>query len=161
AIAMANPDAQLEAIDLSQEALDLARENIIAHKLESRIRLHQGDLLSAWDGPQPQLIVSNPPYIPQPSLLHLQAEVQQDPMQALDGGPDGLDVARRLIVQSERILAPEGVLLMELGEKQPAQLRMEFPQFTIKEHADLSGVRRFAECRKTEAPSSGTEAAMV
>ena len=118
------PQAEVTATDLSEEALQVAREN--AERLTAGgIRFLQGDLFEAFSDFQSpgsglfNLIVSNPPYIPAKVIDGLMPDVKDfEPRLALDGGTDGLDIYRRLIPQAAVHLAPGGILLMEIGHDQ-------------------------------------------
>ncbi|MBR2576134.1 MAG: peptide chain release factor N(5)-glutamine methyltransferase [Firmicutes bacterium] len=121
------PQAEVTATDLSEEALQVARENAgrILGESEDSIRFLQGDLFEAFSDFQSpgsglfNLIVSNPPYIPAKVIDGLMPDVKDyEPRLALDGGADGLDIYRRLIPQAAEDLAPGGVLLLEIGHDQ-------------------------------------------
>jgi release factor glutamine methyltransferase len=127
-VAVQVPAASLVALDLSAEALDLARRNAAHHQLGSRICFVGGDGFAALppDGGF-DLIVSNPPYIPSPEIPRLQPEVRDfDPHLALDGGPDGLGFYRRLAQEAPAWLLPAGRLMVELGDDQAAAVTHEF-----------------------------------
>jgi len=111
------PDCDVIAIDCSHEALALAAENATFLDLASRVTFQTGNLLSDVNGPF-DLIVANLPYIPAGEIPGLAREVQHDPVLALDGGADGLDLIRRLIVQAPEKLAPGGILALEIGHDQ-------------------------------------------
>jgi len=113
-IALELPSATLHATDLSPDALALAAENAARHALTDRIVFHQADLLPP-DGTRFDLIIANLPYIPAEEIASLSPEVRHDPASALDGGPDGLDLVRRLIETAPDRLAPGGALLLEIG----------------------------------------------
>jgi ribosomal protein L3 glutamine methyltransferase len=115
-LAHAYPDARVEAVDLSPEALAVARRNVADHRLGDRIHLHEGDLFAPLgdEGPY-DLIVANPPYEPTGHLDQLPPEFSREPRIALDGGPDGLDVVLRLLAEAPRHLAPGGLLAVEVG----------------------------------------------
>jgi release factor glutamine methyltransferase len=113
-IALELPSATLHATDLSPDALVLAAENAARHALTDRIVFHQADLLPP-DGTRFDLIIANLPYIPAEEIASLSPEVRHDPASALDGGPDGLDLVRRLIETAPDRLAPGGALLLEIG----------------------------------------------
>ena len=121
ALAVNCPNAVVTAIDLSPPALDIARANADKHKIGDRIRWLCGDLFAPLaTGEVFDLIVSNPPYIASAEIETLSADVRlHEPRSALDGGPDGLDVIRRLIADAPRYLAPEGKLLIEISGEQP------------------------------------------
>jgi release factor glutamine methyltransferase len=118
ALALQAPGAQIHAVEISGDALALARENAGRHKVSSHIQFHQGDLFSAVPpGLRCDLIVSNPPYIPGARIDTLEAEVRQyEPRTALDGGPDGLDFYRRISAQARTFLQREGRLMLELDQ---------------------------------------------
>lgn len=149
-IALENPDVQVVALDISQDALDLAVENATLHHVHDKIEFKKSNLLSDLDPLERyDLIVSNPPYIPQKMLSDLQPEVQKDPMLALNGGEDGLDLVRKLLQQIPAVLNPEGLALMELGEQQIELLQQEWDQGLWPSwqrfvgQNDLQGVERF------------------
>lgn len=109
----AYPDAVITLSDLSADALAVSAEN--SRRLNLEVGLHQGDLLEGFTHSSFDLIVCNPPYIPSVDCEVLQPEVLFEPRMALDGGSDGLDFYRRLVVSAASVLAPDGSLLMELG----------------------------------------------
>jgi len=117
--------AEVYAVDISPEALALARRNAARHGLAERIRFLQGDGFAALpQGTRFDLIISNPPYIPSGDIASLPPEVRDyDPHRALDGGPDGLDHGRRLAAESARFLKPHGRLMLEFGDGQAERLR--------------------------------------
>lgn len=119
------PKARVAAIDISPEALNVARGNAERHKLTDRIEFLEGDLLAPLaDAPPFDAIVSNPPYIPSADVATLEPGVRDhEPALALDGGPDGLDVVRRLIRQAAPLLKPGGHLILEIGTAQEAPVR--------------------------------------
>lgn len=122
-LALERPELRVTAIDRSAPALDLASENAGLHDVTSRVHLVEGDLLSAL-APEPaaDLIVANLPYIPTTQLAGLAAEVRRDPVSALDGGPDGLRLIRRLIRDAPSCLRPGGFLALEIGAGQAADV---------------------------------------
>ncbi len=142
ALAAARPDARVSASDVSAGALALARENAGANGLE--VAFLRSDLLEGVGG-RYDLIVSNPPYLPDADRQDAQPEVRHDPDLALYSGPDGLTLARRLVLQAPGHLAAGGRLLLELdprnvdvlaGEMRPAGWAAEV-------EVDLAGQRRF------------------
>ena len=105
--------ARVAAVDVSAPALEVARRNAIRHSAD--VHFITGDLLSAVSGPF-EVVTANLPYIPDGDIPELQREVRDhDPRLALAGGPDGLDVYRRLLSDVSRVLAPDGVLFCEIG----------------------------------------------
>lgn len=119
------PKARVTAIDISPKALEVARKNAERHELTDRIEFVQGDLLAPLaDAPPLDAILSNPPYIPTDDVATLDPGVRDhEPALALDGGPDGLEVVRRLIRQAAPLLKPGGHLILEIGTAQEAPVR--------------------------------------
>ena len=109
------PQAQVDAVDLSADALALAAENVADHELTDRVHLHEGDLFAPVKGRQYDLILSNPPYVPEETMRRLPAEYRHEPRMALAAGGDGMDVVRRLLQQARTHLRPGGLLLVEIG----------------------------------------------
>src|ERR1019366_7487150 len=125
ALACKCPAAEVYAVDISPEALALARENAARHGVAERIRFLHGDgFAAAPEGAQFDLIISNPPYIPTGEIASLEPEVRDyDPHRALDGGADGLDYGRRLAAGCAPLLKPQGRVMMEFGDGQAEGLR--------------------------------------
>jgi release factor glutamine methyltransferase len=127
AIALASkcPAAEVYAIDISPEALALARLNAARHGVAERVRFLQGDGFAAVpEGTRFDLVISNPPYIPGGEIASLQPEVRDyDPHRALDGGMDGLDYGRRLAAECAPFLKPHGLVMLEFGDGQAEGLR--------------------------------------
>jgi len=122
------PAAEIHALDILPEAVELARENARLNQLDARLRFHTGNGFEALpDGLAFDLIVSNPPYIPSQEIESLQPEVRDhDPRVALDGGLDGLDFYRRLAVEAGARLRDGGRLMLEFGDGQAEQLHRIF-----------------------------------
>ena len=135
------PSAKIYAVDISEPALDVAAYNIRGHSVTDRIRLGHGDLLDPVPEPV-DVIVANLPYIPTGRIPTLQPEVQQEPVIALDGGPDGLDLVRRLLAQAPEKLKTPGIILMELDPEQfpsaEESARQHFPDAEISAEQDLT-----------------------
>lgn len=118
------PKARLVAVDISPEALAVARENAKRLGFAERVEFRQGDLLVPVGELRPDLIVSNPPYIPTADLAGLEPGVRDhEPNLALDGGPDGLRLIDRLAREAFPLLAPGGKLLVEIGVGQETGAR--------------------------------------
>lgn len=132
AVACACPELRVLAVDISPGALAVAARNRARHQLQERIELVRGDLLQplldAGEVLEPDLVTANLPYIPSREIPALAMEVRQEPVVALDGGGDGLDLYRRLIPQAKRILAGGGGLLLEIGWNQGAAVRRLFSE---------------------------------
>ena len=135
------PAARIYAVDISEPALDVAAYNIRGHSVHDRVRLGHGDLLEPLPEPV-DLIVANLPYIPTARIPTLQPEVQQEPQLALDGGPDGLDLVRRLLAQAPEKLNSPGIILLELDPEQfpaaEALALQRFPDAEITAEQDLT-----------------------
>ncbi|MGH8666482.1 MAG: 50S ribosomal protein L3 N(5)-glutamine methyltransferase, partial [Burkholderiales bacterium] len=118
--ALALPRAHIDAVDVSAEALEVARENVGDYALDSRIELIQGDLFAALKRRRYDLIVANPPYVRSAVMSQLPPEYRHEPALALAGGEDGLDVVRRILAGAHAHLRPHGLLVMEVGHARPA-----------------------------------------
>ncbi|KQP19127.1 50S ribosomal protein L3 N(5)-glutamine methyltransferase [Pseudorhodoferax sp. Leaf265] len=116
--AMAWPDVQVEAADLSPDALAVARINVDKHALADRITLIESDGLAGVSGPF-DLVLCNPPYVNSASMAALPAEYQAEPTLALAGGKDGMDFVRRLLQELSAKMAPFAVLVLEIGNERP------------------------------------------
>lgn len=114
--AMAWPEVQVDAIDLSADALAVARINVDRHGLADRIRLLQGDGLSPAEGAY-DLILCNPPYVNSASMQALPLEYQAEPALALAGGNDGMDFIRQMLDKAPDHLSEHGVLVLEIGNE--------------------------------------------
>ncbi|MDA0264332.1 MAG: peptide chain release factor N(5)-glutamine methyltransferase [Chloroflexi bacterium] len=139
------PAARIFAVDVSDAALDVAAYNIRGHGVADRVTLAIGDLLDAVPEPV-DLIVANLPYIPTGRIPTLQPEVQKEPLLALDGGPDGLDLVRRLLIQSEDKLKDHGIILLELDPEQVPVVQglalQHFPEGATSVEQDLAHLDR-------------------
>jgi ribosomal protein L3 glutamine methyltransferase len=128
--ARAFPDAQIDAVDISRNALEVAARNVADYALEDRISLHQGDLFKPLGGDRYDLIVTNPPYVDAEGMAALPRECRFEPKLAFDGGADGLDIVRRILDEAGRHLTPQGGLLCEIGRGREL-LEAEFPQLPL------------------------------
>ena len=113
--AYAFPNAEIDAADLSSDALSLAGENVAEHGLEDRIRLVQGDLFAAVKGRRYDLIITNPPYVGRETMEILPPEFRHEPEMALASGEDGFDIVRRILAEAKAHLNPGGGLICEIG----------------------------------------------
>jgi release factor glutamine methyltransferase len=140
AIASSLPHAAIYATDISGEALKVADANRRRLGIEGRVRLVRTDLLQGIRGPL-DVIVSNPPYIPTGQLSSLAREVQAEPRVALDGGPDGLTVTRRMLAQAAERVNRGGLVLTEIAPEQLEPVMAEaatlFPDARIRSATDL------------------------
>ena len=147
------PQASVVATDLSQDALEVARENAQRNGVADRIRFFAGDLLAAVSAEQFDIAVSNPPYVPEGDHAVLAVEVREfEPALALFAGADGLAIYRRLIPAAHAALAAGGFLVMEIGFTQEAAVRALLAETGfggIEFIADLQGIPRIACARKS------------
>jgi ribosomal protein L3 glutamine methyltransferase len=121
------PNAAVDAVDISADALAVAARNVAAHGLEERIKLHEGDLFGPVSGARYDLIVSNPPYVDAPGMAALPPECRHEPPLALDGGADGIAVVRRIIDNAGRHVTADAGLLCEVGRDR-RMLEKTYPQ---------------------------------
>jgi release factor glutamine methyltransferase len=148
AVALAHnlPHAQITAVDISAQALEIARANATRNGVADRIRFIESDLLAAVELEKFKVVLSNPPYIPTADRDSLSVEVRgHEPALALFAGEDGLDVYRRLIPQAFAVLEPRGYLLMEIGYGQSAAVARLLDQagfMGIEFVPDLQGILR-------------------
>lgn len=152
------PDCKMTALDISSEALKIARKNAVFHHVGKRITFRRGDLFqgagksgSRWD-----IVVSNPPYIPAGELRGLPREVRREPRLALDGGPRGLDVILRILGQAPAYLKDGGHLFLEIGKGQSRELAQRVARMSaygsIKFFKDLNGIDRVLSVQKIGGP---------
>lgn len=148
AIARERPDVDVLAIDASPAAAAVARDNVGALGLASRVRVVVGDLFDPVGGGGVDVIVSNPPYVPTAMLRALPPEVSlHEPRIALDGGADGLSLIRRLVAGARRRLRPAGALVLETaGRAQAAEIAALLAAagfVDVERRRDLAGAERF------------------
>ncbi|MCY4451790.1 MAG: 50S ribosomal protein L3 N(5)-glutamine methyltransferase [Immundisolibacterales bacterium] len=126
ACACAFPEATVDAVDSAAAALEVARRNAELHELDDRVRVLESDLFEGLAGAPDReeggaaggrydLIVSNPPYVPDEEMAELAPEFRAEPVSALEGGADGLDVVSRILAEAPRRLVPDGALVVEIG----------------------------------------------
>jgi release factor glutamine methyltransferase len=152
AVALQLPEAEVFAVDRSSAALRFARENVRRLELAGRVRLVAGDLLSPLET-QVDVIAANLPYVPTAELATLPPEVSHEPRIALDGGHDGLELLRRLIAESPRVLRKPGAIVLEVGERQagPVEALLRAEGFhSVEVRKDLAGVERVVVGRLVE-----------
>jgi ribosomal protein L3 glutamine methyltransferase len=109
------PNATVDAVDLSADALEVAKINVAESPFGDRVTLHRGDLFAPLAGRRYDLILTNPPYVEREVMDVLPPEYRHEPEMALAGGPDGLDVVRRILAAAPKHLNPGGGLLCEIG----------------------------------------------
>ena len=116
-LADAFPNAQIDAVDLSVDALEVANKNVAEYELQDRVTLYQSDLYEKLPTKKYDLIVTNPPYVNSVSMLKLPPEYRAEPQLALAGGDDGMDLVRRIVAGAKERLTPSGVLVVEIGNE--------------------------------------------
>lgn len=154
-IAKSINESDITLSDISKDALEVAKENCINHKVEDRVNIVQSDLFESIDvNSKFDIIVSNPPYIKTDVIKTLDKEVQNEPMLALDGGVDGLDVYKRIINEAYNFLNDDGYLCLEIGYDQKDEV-IELIEQTceykdIYSKKDLAGNDRITICRNCQ-----------
>lgn len=121
------PRCLVDAVDVSDEALALARDNVRLHRLGRRVKLQKSDVYAALKRRRYDIIVANPPYVGAREMARLPAEYAHEPRLALASGQDGLDVVRRILAGASQHLRPEGILVVEVGNSERAVKRV-WPQ---------------------------------
>jgi ribosomal protein L3 glutamine methyltransferase len=124
------PNAKIDAVDISKDALEVAARNLADYGLEDQITLHRGDLFKPLGARRYDLIISNPPYVDAEGMAALPRECRAEPKLAFDGGADGLDIISRILEQAGQHLTPGGGLLCEIGRGRAA-LEAAFPQLPL------------------------------
>jgi len=115
--ALAFPNAAVDAVDVSTDALEVARRNVDEYGLQDRLALHHSNLFDALPAAAYDVIVCNPPYVNSQSMDELPDEYRHEPSLALAGGTDGMDLVRRILQAAPQYLSPEGVLVLEIGHE--------------------------------------------
>jgi release factor glutamine methyltransferase len=147
-LAHARPLAQVTAVDLSPAALEVARRNAQRHGVLDRLTFLQSNLLTAVEGPDFDMVVSNPPYIAEGEVLEPQVS-NYEPHPALYAGPTGLEVYERLIPEAHKVLKPGGWLLLEIGfGQQPAVEALLRGWRSVSVVHDLQGIPRVVQAMK-------------
>jgi ribosomal protein L3 glutamine methyltransferase len=124
------PNAQIDAVDISKDALEVATRNVADHGFAKRLSLHHGDLFEPVGDARYDLIISNPPYVDAEGMAGLPPECRAEPSLAFDGGPDGLNIIRRILKEAGRHLTSQGGLLCEIGRGRE-RLEASFPQLPL------------------------------
>ena len=127
--ALAFPHAHVDAVDLSPDALDVARRNVDDYGLADRLDLHESNLFDSLPARQYDVIVCNPPYVNSGSMDALPQEYLHEPQLALAGGEDGMDLVRRILEAAPRFLSQDGVLVLEIGHER-GFFEASFPQLS-------------------------------
>jgi len=147
-------EVEITATDVSEEALQLARENAVAHAVGDRITFINGDLLPG-DGGRWDDVLANLPYVPSDAVPNLPVSASFEPRLALDGGPDGLRLIDRLLGQLPETLATGGAAMLEIGGDQADAIRAlateRLPGWSCQVEPDLGGLPRVAVIRRPPA----------
>ncbi|HEY5801057.1 MAG TPA: 50S ribosomal protein L3 N(5)-glutamine methyltransferase [Burkholderiaceae bacterium] len=119
AIMMADafPDAEVDAIDLSRDALDVAAQNVAEYGLQDRVQLIESDLYQNVPVKKYDLIITNPPYVNSASMAALPPEYLHEPQMGLAGGEDGMDLVRKIVAGAAERLTDNGILMVEIGNE--------------------------------------------
>ena len=146
-------EVELVASDVSEDALQLARENAVAHAVGDLIRFERADLLPGSETQRWDVVAANLPYVRSEAIPTLPIAASFEPRLALDGGPDGLAIIGRLLDQLGGALAEDGVALLEIGGDQEADLRAlvaeRLPGWSCEVERDLGGLPRVAIVKRT------------
>jgi ribosomal protein L3 glutamine methyltransferase len=118
--ALTFPDAHIDAVDISQDALAVAKKNIAHYQLDHRVQLIESDLFANMPQQTYSVIICNPPYVDAKEMSALPPEYQHEPTLALAGGDDGLQIVQRILEQAANYLTPDGILMVEVGESEQA-----------------------------------------
>jgi len=129
-LASAFPNAAVDVVDISADALDVAKINIANYGLEQQVSAIQSDMFSALHGKKYDVIISNPPYVDAPSMATLPAEYRNEPQIALGSGADGLDHTHTLLREAAHYLNDNGILIVEIGHNREA-LEAAYPQMVF------------------------------
>jgi ribosomal protein L3 glutamine methyltransferase len=124
------PNAEVDAVDISKDALAVAARNVADHGLEGQIELFRGDLFAPIGDKRYDLIMANPPYVDEAGMASLPQECRAEPKLAFDGGADGLDIVRRILDEAGQHLTPNGGLLCEVGRGRD-NLEAAYPQLPL------------------------------
>jgi ribosomal protein L3 glutamine methyltransferase len=124
------PNAEVDAVDISKDALAVAARNVGDHGLEGQIELYRGDLFAPLGDKRYDLIIANPPYVDEAGMASLPQECRAEPKLAFDGGADGLDIVRRILDVAGKHLTPVGGLLCEIGRGRD-NLEAAYPQLPL------------------------------
>ena len=124
------PNARIEAVDISKDALAVAARNVADYGLEDQITLHRGDLFAPLSSRRYDLIITNPPYVDAEGMAALPPECRAEPRLAFDGGADGMIIIHRILEQARDHLTAEGGLLCEVGRDRP-QIEAAYPDLPL------------------------------
>lgn len=130
ACAKAFPEAEIDASDISDAALTVAKMNVLRHDVEDQVQLYQSDLFLSLPSKKYDIIVSNPPYVDAEDLASLPEEYTHEPILGLAAGETGLDFALRILKAAKSYLNPQGILIIEIGNSEYA-FNERYPDFPV------------------------------
>lgn len=145
------PQAKVDAVDISRDALAVARRNVEEYRLQHRVELVESDLFAALKGRKYDLIVSNPPYVKAASMRTLPDEYRKEPEMALASGGDGLDHTRTILAEAKRHLNPKGLLWVEIGHNKRA-LQTAYPDLPFRWPRTSGGTKFVFELAREDLP---------
>ena len=151
------PSARVDAVDLSADALEVAAQNVDAYALGDRVHLVRSNLFDALPDGRYDLVVSNPPYVNDVSMAALPDEYRHEPRMALAGGPDGLDLVRRIVAGAADRLTDDGWLVIEIGHERP-HVEAAFPTLPLTWLSTSGGDDAVFAVRRQDLPSAATAA---
>lgn len=150
-LALQFPQARVDAVDLSETALAVAERNARDYGLEGRVDVIRSDAFSALGDRRYDLIVSNPPYVTDAAMAALPVEYRREPAIALAGGPDGMDVVRRIVNEAAGHLTEQGLLVVEVGGNR-AFVEAAFPDLALTWPETSGGADRVFLASRAELP---------
>lgn len=130
ACAYAFPEAEVDLVDISPDAIAVSHLNIEKHAMSDRVEAIESDLFSALKGRKYELIVSNPPYVDESDLANMPDEYCHEPELALGSGPDGLDITREILRQANDYLTDDGLLIVEVGNSE-VHMMEQYPELPL------------------------------
>ncbi|WP_263771447.1 50S ribosomal protein L3 N(5)-glutamine methyltransferase [Propionivibrio soli] len=151
--AIAFPESTVDAVDISADALAVARRNVDDYDLAARVRLVESDAFAAIPSEKYDVIISNPPYVNAASMASLPEEYRREPQLALASGEDGLDFVRRLLAEAATHLKPDGLLVVEIGHNRD-ELERAFPDTSFIWLDTSAGDRYVFLLRRSDLPRS-------
>ena len=151
--AHAFPEAKVDGVDISPDALVVARRNVDDYDLAARLRLTESNAFGALEGKVYDVIISNPPYVNAESMAALPEEYRREPELALASGEDGLDFVRILLKETAKHLAPKGLLIVEIGHNRDA-LELAFPDTSFVWLDTSAGDENVFMLRREDLPTS-------
>lgn len=151
--AIAFPESTVDAVDISADALAVARRNVDDYDLAARVRLVESDAFAAIPSEKYDVIISNPPYVNAASMASLPEEYRREPQLALASGEDGLDFVRRLLAEAATHLKSDGLLVVEIGHNRD-ELERAFPDTSFIWLDTSAGDRYVFLLRRSDLPRS-------